>query len=209
MTPPAAESTEPALSAAPSFAPRAFGIEPGTVRDGSRVGGAAPVVFDGDYLAGRRYLLTLAAEDVTWPMGLDCSVFLRCGFDVFGADADYPSIGLDVVLHEPSPRGSSTSGRLDDLAEGALVAVADDRDGPCPRPFIRLGGVPDLVQQQPLDALAVTRDGLVFVFEIDDDGYPDGFVTGGPPFDYGAVYFFARLDDEGSVASIAPGLVQF
>jgi hypothetical protein len=194
----------------PVLAERRLVVVPGPSPVGSRAGGAPPACLEGraDLLAGHRYLLTLSPVDVPWLGDQECSVFVRCGFSVYGDESDWPEIGLCAVLHEPSPRGDAVDAALPSLGEAALVVAAEVDAPRGATALVRAGGAPDLVLQQPLDALPVARHGLTYLFEVDDDGWPEGFVEE-RPLSHGAVYFFGEVGDDGVVQQVVPGVVQF
>ena len=52
------------------------------------------------------------------------------------------------------------------------------------------------------------QDGWTYLFEVDDDGWPEGS-CGDLPFSTGAVYFFGEVGDDGVVTRVLPGVVQF
>ena len=197
----------------PPLDPVDLAVVPGPSAAGSRAGGAPPVCLEArhDLLAGHRYLLTLSPRDVPWLGEQECSVFVRCGFSVWVDDVDYPDIGLTAVLHPPSPRGTAASAALPGLAECRLVvagSVAARPPASVASPLVRAGGEADLVRQLPLDALPVVQDGWTYLFEVDDDGWPEGS-CGELPFSTGAVYFFGEVGDDGVVTRVLPGVVQF
>ncbi|WFR72466.1 hypothetical protein P9209_29915 [Prescottella defluvii] len=120
---------------------------------GSRVGGRPPACFDSDPIVEEYdYLLTLGARTAGWLGNREVSVFLRRGFTIADPDLEYPDIGVRVVLHEPSARGSGTAGRHPGLGSAALVFAAPDTESPA---FVRIGATPVLIQNEPSFAARV------------------------------------------------------
>ncbi|MEU4804895.1 hypothetical protein [Actinosynnema sp. NPDC023587] len=181
---------------------------------GSRVGGRAPECLGGgsDLLDRYDYLLTLGADAAPWSGGREVSVLLRKGFTIADNDVEYPGIGVEAVLHPPSPRGQDVRGVHSGLGSAALVEV---RDGVEAVVFVRIADTPALIQGDPSYAAAVEADGYRFLFQIDDDGLPHGdhpageFLFGDYPFGYGAVYFYGALDEHGHAVTVVPGFLDF
>lgn len=182
-------------------------IVPGSFPTGSRVGGNPPEHFQQpgrrQRLLEYRYLATIGPEFSAFTEGRELSIFLGNDFRVFSEHTHYPQIDVECVLHEPSARSSRTEGRMADIAEGSL-----ERDD-TPTPFITIGGAPLLLQDEPAFIEPLAAEGLIFIIQIDDDGYPPDFVTGEYPLGSGALYLYAEWTGIDSISRVVAGFTQF
>ncbi|MDH6283726.1 hypothetical protein [Prescottella agglutinans] len=139
---------------------------------GPRVGGRPPACFDSDPIVEEYdYLFTLGAGTAGRLGNREVSVFLRRGFTIADDDLEYPDIGVRVVLHEPSVRGSGTAGRHPGLGSAAMVFAEPDAEALA---FVRIGPSPVLLQNEPSYAARVEADGYRFLFQMNEEGWPDG-----------------------------------
>lgn len=180
---------------------------------GSRVGGNPPACFHAQpdlapYLATHRYLLTLSDDFRELTGGYDLSVWLPAGFRVFGPDTIYPRIAVACLLHPPAPPAASDAGRLDAVGEGRLLRQDRDAD-PDAAYFTKIGGRPDLIQDEPHYQQALHADGYSFLLQIDEFGYPDDFVTGDHPLGFGGLYVYGKFAANGVVCEVTAGYTQF
>lgn len=178
----------------------------------SWVGGAMPECLLAPEWEGafRRHghLLTLADHLPDLPGGGVLSILLREGFAVYEPDTDYPDIRVACVVHPPSPPDRRGVGRLASIRTGHLVEIPPAA-GPEVPYFVKAGGAPDLIQDAPRAARRLADDGFAFLLQVDDNGYPDGFVTGDYPFGFGALYVYGRPDGRGGMAEVVAGFTQF
>ena len=174
----------------------------------SRVGGNAPAIMRErtGYLETHRYLLTISGEDFDFLGGNDLSVFLKNDFVPYGDETSYPNVGIDCVIHSPSAASVDSLGRLKIIGEGRLMRMSDPQthDGY----FLKVGGTPELVQNEPSYERALLEDGYSFVFQVDENGFPDVFLNGNYPFGYGALYVYGKFRD-GRLSEVVPGFTQF
>lgn len=192
-------------------APVLLTVDPGAPIAGSWVGGAMPECLLSPQRSGAfdRHLdlLTLSAHLPAMAAGPALTILLREGFAVYQPDTEYPDIGVACVVHEVSPPDPAGTGRTLGMDTGALVAIpAGDPDVPY---LVKVGGTPDLIQDPPPAARRLAGDGFRFLLQVDDNGFPDGFVTGDYPFGFGALYVFARAGDGGGIADVVAGFTQF
>lgn len=173
----------------------------------SRVGGNPPEIFPHgeDYLNKYNYFLTISSEHMPALGGKHLSIFLRRDFSNVDEDTAYPNIGVDCILHDPSELSTNNHGRLDSLAEGGLVFHRERRD----TYFIKVGGLPDFIQNEPYYEKRITEDGYSFLLQVDENGYPDDFIKDDYPFGYGGLYVYAKFSSDGKIIEAAPGFIQF
>lgn len=179
--------------------------------DGARLGGAPPSGIETHpLLETHRYLLTLAAGCASWTGSREVSVVLRDGFSIEDEDLVYPDMAMRAIVHDPSPRGVR-----DDLGWPGLRATAlSQRPHPGSTPaLVRIDDVPVLIQGEPAFADAVRADGHRFLFQIDEEGWPeDGeledliaeYLWG-----YGSVYFYGTPGVDGIVRDVVAGFIDF
>lgn len=173
----------------------------------SRVGGGLPAVLLSEPALGRgrRFFLTLSHVDFPALGERDLSVLFDGDFSPFGESTVYPDIGIRCLLHPPCQMTSGTEGIIPELSRGSLFEQGDVKDSW----FIKYGGAPELVQEEDYHQRALLDAGFEFLFQVDEDGYPDGFLSGRYPLCYGALYVFAKFDRTGRVIDVTAGFTQF
>ena len=62
--------------------------------------------------------------------------------------------------------------------------------------LIKFGGTPDLIQDKSFYYEALHNDGYKFLFQIDENGYPDNLIKGNYPFSFGSLYIYAKITSE-------------
>ncbi|WP_446541467.1 hypothetical protein [Stenotrophomonas sp. LARHCG68] len=172
----------------------------------SRVGGRAPEAVLGmaEFRPGSRFLLLLAGADFPELNGKDLSIMLDEGFLPTDEDTIYPRIGIRCFLHAPSPESLDASTILDSIANGSLVPATEGDSW-----FVKIGGEPVLIQREDYYFSAVTGAGYEFYFQVDENGFPDGFVLEDYPLNYGGLYIYAKFDAGGKVEEVVAGFTQF
>lgn len=194
---------------APAFL--AIDATPGPER--SRVGGNAPAHFLAQehqaFLQGHRFLMTLADEFSGFNGGLDLSIFLRKGFAAYEDDTRYPNIGIVCVSHPPCGPARDPIGRIDEIGEGRLVLMPQAADQQQVPYFVKVGGDPDWIQDEPAFERELLKDGYAFILQVDENGYPDGFLLGDYLFSYGALFVYGSWTRPGHFDRIVAGFTQF
>ncbi len=102
-------------------------------------------------------------------------------------------------------------GRLGAIDSGRLtrLEVAAKDIGDLSPYFIKVGGMPDLIQRESYFERNLLADGFSFILQVDENGYPDGFVLDDYPFGYGALYVYARWRRPGCFEAVVAGFTQF
>ncbi|WP_422507807.1 hypothetical protein [Stenotrophomonas sp. GZD-301] len=186
-----------------------FDLVPGGTGS-SRVGGCSPdaLVTSGQARPGSRFFVCLAASDFPALAGQDVSIVIDDGFLPSGENTRYPDIGVQCYLHAPSAESADDSTSLGSIARGSLVPASGGGDIDAAW-FVKLGGAPRLIQEEDYYARALVRDGYEFLFQVDENGFPDGFVLGDYPLGYGALYVYGTRGNGGEVVEVEAGFTQF
>ena len=180
----------------------------GNSHGSSRVGGGMPVdlIVDPEASQGRHFLLTLSHLDFSELGDLDLSLLLDRDFASFSEETVYPDIGIDCILHPPcAEEDADQRGRMAELSRGYLIKQASASE----TWFIKFGGTPALIQEEDYHQRALLDAGFEFLFQIDENGYPDGFLSGNYPFGYGALYIYAKFDKTEKIVKVVAGFAQF
>ncbi|MFT2710806.1 hypothetical protein [Clavibacter sp. Sh2126] len=176
-------------------------------RGESRVGGAMPAVLasDAEFADGRYFFMTLSCTDFPVLGSRDVSIFLDETFAPFDEETGYPEIRVYCARHLPSGPDPTGRGVMRDIPRGSLSLI-ERGDEPC---FVKFGGQPMLLQVDDRYERPVKEAGYAFLFQVDESGFPDGFVEGDYPLGYGALYVYATFDAHGQVSEVVPGFSQF
>ncbi|MFF1529163.1 hypothetical protein [Cellulomonas sp. NPDC058312] len=179
--------------------------------DRGRLGGPPPAVLESHpLLATHRYVLTLPAGCAPWATDVEVSVLLRAGFDIGDDDLEYPAMAMRALVHAPAPRGSRSDLGWPGLRATALTALPDDDDRPG---LVRVADQPALIQGRPEYAAAVLADGHRFLFQVDEEGWPqDGAladVVDEYLWGFGSVYFYGTPGPDGVPPEVVAGFIDF
>ena len=78
---------------------------------------------------------------------------------------------------------------------------------------MRVDDEPVLIQGEPAFADAVRADGHRFLFQIDEEGWPEegelGDIVEEYLWGYGSVYFYGTPDADGIVRDVVAGFIDF
>jgi hypothetical protein len=174
----------------------------------SRVGGGMPthLITDARAHQGQRFLLTLSHVDFPELGESNLSVLLDSDVASFNEVTVYPDIGVACIFHPPCAEDDTGQpGRMAALSRGHLISQTTHGDGW----FVKFGGAPELIQEEDHHQRAVLDAGFEFLLQIDENGYPDGFLSGNYPFGYGALYIYAKFDGTGRIVDAVAGFTQF
>jgi len=175
------------------------------------VGGNAPACFDdkrgmvNDPGCPYHFYLTIA-NPVNDKM---LSVFIP-NFDIYNSQRVYPDCAIKVFEHEVSPESQLHLYELfEDEPQEKKTKYQQDFDyskptihktylsaGGTEKPFFQIGGRPNLIQSEEYYYAELQKNGYGFFGSADEDAYLDGMIHGNDPFCYGAVYFYAKFDDD-------------
>jgi hypothetical protein len=150
----------------------------------SRIGGAPPDTFDTaplqDAIAGYQYLFTLSDTFSAFIGGNDLSVFLPANYEEYSSQPHYPSFKLKCIIH-PHSAGYSNNKQLiyPALKAGSLVElpkVAETSSDEEVAYFLKIGGLPYLLQDENYYYEGLEAAGYQFVFQLDENGLTADFL---------------------------------
>ncbi|WP_404987143.1 hypothetical protein ACI513_09865 [Chryseobacterium sp. M5] len=185
-------------------------ISPVDTNRTSKISGNHPIYFDKvTNLVDRNkyyYFLTIGDEFSALLDKKCLSIFVR--HDIFDIETIYPKFDMLCIVHEPTGYSSDTSLQHPNLTEGSLVFSKKEKADEAR--FIKIGGLPDLIQDEDYYSKDLDKDGYGFIFQFDEFGYPDDFIKGNCPFAFGSVYFYGKTNNESlSIENIIAGYFQF
>ena len=194
------------------------------------IGGNAPVYFDDkrdivNESDTRYYFYMTTVSPVNDRM---ISVFLPA-FEHYLQNNIYPNCAIKVFEHEISPEShlnyyemfteeptekkteyqkkfiySKPTIRKTFLSEARFVSKPMEETEPY---FLQVGGKPLLIQKEPYYYKSLASEGYQFFMSADENGYLSDMIHGNDPFNYGAVYFYAKISDD-DVSNIIAGFWQ-
>lgn len=141
--------------------------------------------------------------------GMSISVFLPKDYDRYAEDDRYPDLPIKELEHP-----TTKAGILQDLSSPSLnkcyiemsrVCTSEEVDTPY---LIKLGGFPILIQDKERYYRALERDGFTFMFQVDENGYPEGLVNENSPFNFGCFYAYALFKSD-CFSELTAGFWQF
>ncbi|KKO54329.1 hypothetical protein [Paenibacillus sp. DMB20] len=124
----------------------------------------------------------------------------------------YPNCSLFTMKHPKSEES-----KLDTFADPDLVKhfiseadIVSDKQSFEERFLIKFGGTPRHIQGEKYYYKGLHDDGFDFIFQVDEDGYPDTLLKPRKsyPFSFGAIYIYARML-EGSIENPIQSYWQF
>ncbi len=176
---------------------------------GSRVGGNPPNIefLDDNFLSEYFYFLTISGNDVNISNGNDLSIFIGNDFAVYNEKTNYPEIKIKCFIHSPAEISKKYLGKNDTIKSANLIKKSPITAGDSY--LVKWGGDPDLIQKEPSYSETLIIDGYRFLFQVDDNGFPDGFLSEDYLFGYGALYIYGKINDDGAVIEAVPGFTQF
>jgi len=182
------------------------------------VGGNAPAYFDDKQSMVNepdcpyRFYLT-AVNPINGKM---LTVFIP-SFDIYNSHKVYPDCAIKVFEHEVSPESQLRLYELfEDEPQEKKTKYQQDFDYSQPtirktylsetgtgKPFFQLGGYPNLLQDDKYYYSELEKDGYGFFGLADEDGYLNGMIHGNEPFCYGAIYLYAKIENNAARDIIA------
>lgn len=174
------------------------------------IGGTAPMFFDTPQNSNslEHYTFYLTFQNPLNPR-ISISVFLPKDYDRYAEDDRYPDLPIKVLEHP-----TTEAGILQDLSSPSLnkcyiemsrVCTSEVVDTPY---LIKLGGFPVLIQDKERYYRALEQDGFTFMFQVDENGYPEELVNGNYPFNFGCFYAYALFKSD-CFSELTAGFWQF
>ncbi|MCL2579868.1 MAG: hypothetical protein FWE32_07515 [Oscillospiraceae bacterium] len=121
----------------------------------------------------------------------------------------------DIAKHSISDGDISSNIEVYNNDEGDITSVSNSQTVSIHEnerePFlIKFGGTPELIQEESYYYDKLDEDGLGFLFQIDENGYPtnEDFLKGSYPFCFGSLYVYANINSS-SIKNPSIGFWQF
>ena len=198
------------------------------------IGGNAPQYFD-DKIAlinteNVEYAFYLSIENPINP-GNAISVFVPKDYDILMDNPIYPNCLIKVFEHEIcdesinpifqsrgwDPGGSWSMNKhylhFTEEVEETIIDRQysdefDETKDEIKVSLIKFGGKPVLIQGEKHYSEELLNNGYDFVFQIDEQCYPDGLVKGNYPFSFGGLYIYGKISEK-SIKNIIAGYLQY
>lgn len=163
----------------------------------SWIGGNAPVFFDDKTdLIPKDYYFYLSLAN---PCQQDrmVSIFVPADFEEYLQNNIYPNCSIKIINHPVSSESTEnifTHPEINKhaISDGRIISNEESMEKSF---FIKFGGTPRLIQDENYYVSQLTEDSLAFLFQVDEDGYPDTLLEGNYPFGFGALYIYSEITD--------------
>ena len=194
------------------------------------IGGNAPAYFDDKQSmvndADAKYYFYLALVSPinnrmisvfipAWERYFKASIYPNCAIKVFEHEVSPESQynHYEMFHEEPAVKKTEYEREFDYskpvikktfLSNARLISTPNDEETDH---FIQVGGEPNWVQGAYHYLENLERDGYQYFFSADEFGYLDDTIHGNVPFDFGAVYFYAKINKD-TVSDVIAGFWQ-
>ncbi|WP_213506241.1 hypothetical protein [Paenibacillus faecis] len=180
------------------------------------IGGKAPMFFDDKTEAvnrnGIKHYFYLSLVHPFRPERM-ISVFIPEEYDEYLENNIYPNCSIQVFDHPISKESTSEIYTHPGLIKHSIIGgdLMGDKDSAEQSFLIKLGGTPRLIQDENYYFTGLAEDGFDFLFQVDEDGYPDTLLDGkfSYPFSFGAMYVFAQIISDREFSSPVAGFWQY
>jgi hypothetical protein len=175
------------------------------------IGGNSPVYFDDKIplVNNNEYLFYLTIKN---PVNdkRTISIFLPKDYDNYLENNIYPNCSIKVFEHEITDESNNSFFKNKSLNKHYLKLMDEfETDEAIDKNYlIKFGGKPDLIQEEEYYYETLNNNGFNFLFQIDENGYPDNLLAGNYPFGYGGLYIYARIN-KSIVNDILAGFWQY
>ena len=99
----------------------------------------------------------------------------------------YPECAIKVFEHPFTEQSNLSLLRTPFIQEQQYIVktkICDTNQAIKERSLIKFGGTPDLIQNKSFYYEALHNDGYKFLFQINENGYPDNLIKGNYPFQF-------------------------
>ncbi|MGN7359531.1 hypothetical protein ACTHPF_20175 [Paenibacillus sp. SAF-054] len=181
----------------------------------SWIGGNAPAYFDdkADFIhEGDQFFYFYMSIAHPFKPAWMISVFIPQSYEEYLEHNIYPDCSIKVIEHPVSAESTQDIFKHPGLIRHKITdgEVRNDHES-VEEPFlIKFGGTPRLIQKEGFYSKRLAEDLLSFLFQVDEDGYPDTLLVDhySYPFGYGALYIYAGIQ-AGEVKAPVAGFWQF
>ena len=111
----------------------------------------------------------------------------------------YPECAIKVFEHPFTEQSNLSLLRTPFMQEQQYIVktkICDTNQAIKEPSLIKFGGTPDLIQNKTFYYEALLNDGYKFLFQINENGYPDNLIKGNYPFSFGSLYMYAKITSE-------------
>jgi len=134
----------------------------------------------------------------------------------------YPNCSLKIFEHKISAESENSILKMNEINRHYLKFIEEVEEEKFQKQYteefnetvddsysalVKFGGNPVLIQEEVYYYEQLLDDGYVFLFQIDEDGYPDSLVSE-YPFGYGALYVYGKMNN-GTTNDVIVGYWQF
>lgn len=165
------------------------------------IGGNAPAFFDDQsdliHEGNHKYFFYLSLVHPFKPESM-LSIFIPEDYEEYLENNIYPNCSIKVMEHPlstESVKAMYTNPALikHTISDGELSSDEKSMDQSF---LIKVGGNPRLIQDEDYYFAKLNEESFSFLFQIDEDGYPETLLQEGYsyPFGYGSLYIFARIE---------------
>lgn len=164
------------------------------------IGGRAPGFFDdkADLIQkdDRIYYFYLTLVNPFDPQKM-ISVFIPTEYEDYLEKNMYPDCSIKVVEHPVTSESAKDIYTHPGLLKHSISGgeIVEDPKSMDQSFLIKLGGNPRLIQDEDYYFSKLEEDSFSFLFQVDEDGYPDNLIKEDHsyPFGFGALYVFAKI----------------
>ena len=159
------------------------------------IGGNPPLYFDN--------CLELKDDNYTFYLALQHPFHQEQMISIFIPDYEtylnydiYPECAIKVFEHPFTEQSNLSLLRTPFMQEQQYIVktkICDTNQAIKEPSLIKFGGTPDLIQNKAFYYEALHNDGYKFLFQINENGYPDNLIKGNYPFSFGSLYIYAKI----------------
>ncbi|MDR1410179.1 MAG: hypothetical protein LBJ12_07995 [Oscillospiraceae bacterium] len=169
-------------------------------------GGNAPAYFDdkANLVHDAEYQYSFYMAFVNPVNERMLSVFIP-DFSVYNQYSIYPDCAIKVIEHAVSAESALALYMLrgpEPTLRKSYLSLGTNEPA-----FLHIGGEPNLIQNNEDYEVALLKDGYQFFGMANEEYYTTDLVRGNYPFCYGAVYFYAKINQD-SITDIRAGFWQ-
>ena len=161
------------------------------------IGGNPPLCFDNCLeLKDHNYTFYLTLHN-PFDQKQMISIFIP-DYETYSNYDIYPECAIKVFEHSCAEQSNLSFLRTPFVQQQYIVKtkICDTNQAIKERSLIKFGRIPDLIQNKAFYYEALHNDGYEFLFQINENGYPDNLIKGNYPFSFGSLYIYAKIMSE-------------
>lgn len=102
----------------------------------------------------------------------------------------YPSCDIKVIRHSKAKESNNSDNRITSINPMNIIGYFNDEDNE----FITIHNTPELLQNESYFYSELEKNGYYFLMQIDEDFYPESFLSGDYVFAYGTLYLYKHIN---------------